>query len=104
MLTKEIVQLGMTLLKYFPCNFVDDLVLLLSKLQFGDTTKYGIVRPSKGPFYLKQTTGRSPVIDVGTLQKIRSGDIQVHNLKKTHDYYSHILSLILSELTESSIL
>lgn len=82
---------------------VDDLVLLLSKSQFGDMTKYGIVRPSKGPFYLKETTGRSPVIDVGTLKKIRSGDIQVHTLNKTHDYYSLKLSLILSELTESSI-
>ncbi|XXG39351.1 hypothetical protein AAC387_Pa01g0335 [Persea americana] len=76
-LTKEIVQLGMTLLKSSPCNMVDDLVLSLGKLHFADMTKYGIVRPSKGPFYLKETTGKSPVIDVGTLKKIESGDIQV---------------------------
>ncbi|KAJ8647311.1 hypothetical protein MRB53_000334 [Persea americana] len=67
----------MTLLKSSPCNMVDDLVLSFSKLQFGDMTKYGIVRPSNGLFYLKETTGRSPVINVGTLKKIKSGYIQV---------------------------
>lgn len=76
---------------------VDDLVLSLGKLHFADMTKYGIVRPSKGPFYLKETTGKSPVIDVSTLKKIESGDIQVRTLNKTHNYYSHKLSLILSD-------
>ncbi|KAI3706016.1 hypothetical protein L1987_76268 [Smallanthus sonchifolius] len=76
-LTKELVQLGMYLLKYIPCTKVDKMVLILSKLLYGDLGKYGIQRPFKGPFCLKKETGRSPVIDVGTISKIKTGDIQV---------------------------
>ncbi|KAK1322870.1 putative indole-3-pyruvate monooxygenase YUCCA10 [Acorus calamus] len=42
-----------------------------------DLGKYGIYRPKDGPLFLKATTGRSPVIDVGTISKIKSGEIQV---------------------------
>ncbi|XP_076938296.1 putative indole-3-pyruvate monooxygenase YUCCA10 [Bidens hawaiensis] len=66
-LTKELVQLGMYLLKYIPCTFVDKMVLTLSKLLYGDLDRYGIQRQRKGPFSLKKDTGRSPVIDVGTI-------------------------------------
>ncbi|KAF5811146.1 putative indole-3-pyruvate monooxygenase [Helianthus annuus] len=76
-LTKDLVQLGMYLLKYIPCTFVDKMVLMLSKLLYGDLGSYGIQRPLKGPFLLKKETGRSPVIDVGTISKIRTGDIEV---------------------------
>ncbi|KAI3741997.1 hypothetical protein L1987_59676 [Smallanthus sonchifolius] len=73
-LTKELVQLGMYLLKYIPCTFVDKMVLMLSKFLYGDLGRYGIQRPFKGPFWLKQETGRSPVIDVGTVSKIKTRD------------------------------
>ena len=75
--TKEMIYLGMILLKYLPLFLVDALVLLLVKFRFGDLSKYGIVRPKKGPFFLKATEGRSPVIDVGTVGKIKAGEIQV---------------------------
>ncbi|KAL8233226.1 hypothetical protein R6Q57_003004 [Mikania cordata] len=76
-LTKELVQLGMYLLKYIPCTFVDKMVLMLSKLLYGDLGEYGIQRPSEGPFWVKEQTGRSPVIDVGTISKVKTGDIKV---------------------------
>ncbi|KAL4557400.1 hypothetical protein LXL04_035576 [Taraxacum kok-saghyz] len=76
-LTKELVQLGMYLLKYLSCTFVDKIVLMFCKLLYGDLCKYGIQRPRKGPFCLKRETGRSPVIDVGTVARIKSGDIEV---------------------------
>ncbi|XP_076938277.1 putative indole-3-pyruvate monooxygenase YUCCA11 [Bidens hawaiensis] len=38
---------------------------------------YGIQRPLKGPFSLKKDTGRSPVIDIGTISKIKAGEIEV---------------------------
>ncbi|KAI3801104.1 hypothetical protein L1987_29206 [Smallanthus sonchifolius] len=76
-LTKELVQLGMYLLKYIPCTFVDKMVLMLSNFLYGDLGGYGIQRPFKGPFRLKQETGRSPVIDVGTVSKIKTKDIKV---------------------------
>ncbi|XP_076954774.1 putative indole-3-pyruvate monooxygenase YUCCA10 [Bidens hawaiensis] len=76
-LTKELVQLGMYLLKYMPCEFVDKMVLMFSKLLYGGMGGYGIQRPLNGPFWLKQKTGRSPVIDVGTISKIKTGEIKV---------------------------
>ncbi|GKC58771.1 probable indole-3-pyruvate monooxygenase YUCCA10 [Tanacetum coccineum] len=75
--SKELVQLGMYLLKYVPCTYVDKVVLMFSKLLYGDLGAFGIRRPSKGPFLLKHETGRSPVIDVGTISWIMSKDIKV---------------------------
>ncbi|KAM7507831.1 hypothetical protein LguiA_018284 [Lonicera macranthoides] len=77
MFTKEMVRFGMRLLKYLPCNSVDNTMVRLSKLKYGDLTGYGLERPTRGPFYLKKITGRSPVIDVGTIDKIKDGSIQV---------------------------
>ncbi|CAA3018128.1 probable indole-3-pyruvate monooxygenase YUCCA11 [Olea europaea subsp. europaea] len=76
-LTKRIVQLGMVLLKIVPCHLVDNIILNLSKFTYGNLSDYGLQRPSKGPFYLKRITGRSPVIDVGTVGKIKAQEIKV---------------------------
>ncbi|GKF70075.1 probable indole-3-pyruvate monooxygenase YUCCA5, partial [Tanacetum coccineum] len=48
-------------------------------LQFilGATQKYGIKRPSLGPLQFKTYHGKTPVLDIGALEKIRSGDIKV---------------------------
>ncbi|KAK9040285.1 hypothetical protein V6N11_015457 [Hibiscus sabdariffa] len=75
--TKEIVRLGMVLSKYVPVGIVDFMVVWMSKIVFGDLSKYGIHRPKQGPFYLKATAGRAPVIDVGTIGKIQSKEIKV---------------------------
>ncbi|KAK1300520.1 putative indole-3-pyruvate monooxygenase YUCCA10 [Acorus calamus] len=74
---KEVIHMGMVLLKYLPLKFVDTVVNLFRGLLYGDLGKYGIYRPKAGPFFLKATTGRSPVIDVGTISKIKSGEIHV---------------------------
>lgn len=73
--------MGMTLLKYIPCNIVDKTVMILSRLIYGDLSVFGLHRPNKGPFYLKKATGRSPVIDVGTVDQIKTGKIKVEGLK-----------------------
>ncbi|KAM7253257.1 hypothetical protein ACFE04_025875 [Oxalis oulophora] len=75
--TKNLVYLGMVLLKYLPCKIVDSIVVLLSKIRYGDTSKFGIHRPSLGPFMFKRITGKTPTIDVGTLDRIKVGDIKV---------------------------
>ncbi|XP_050229106.1 probable indole-3-pyruvate monooxygenase YUCCA11 [Mercurialis annua] len=75
--TKEMVFLGMNLLKFFPCNLVDPLMVMLCKLKYGELSKYGLKRPTEGPFYLKAITGRSPTIDVGAIEKIKRGEIKV---------------------------
>ena len=73
------VLLGMLLLKYIPCKVVDYVTVSLSKLIYGDLSSYGLPRPSEGPFYLKDVTRSSPVIDVGTIGKIKEGEIQVYS-------------------------
>ncbi|KAM1042156.1 hypothetical protein ACFX2I_031200 [Malus domestica] len=65
------------LLKLFPSSMVDSLLVLLSKLVFGNLASYGIERPQKGPIYMKAKYGKYPIIDVGTCRKIKSGEIQV---------------------------
>lgn len=64
-------------MKYLPYYVVDSLMMLLSKIKYGDLRKYGIHRPQEGPFSLKVKSGKYPVIDVGTCDKIKSGEIQV---------------------------
>ncbi|CAA0831676.1 Probable indole-3-pyruvate monooxygenase YUCCA11 [Striga hermonthica] len=76
-LANWMVKLGMEMLKFLSIDVVDKIVLMLSKIKYGDLNNYGIQRPSKGPFYLKVATGRSPVIDVGTIGKIQEQKIKV---------------------------
>ncbi|XP_039822908.1 probable indole-3-pyruvate monooxygenase YUCCA11 [Panicum virgatum] len=76
-MTKEIIRLGMTLVQHIPVNVVDDLLVRLANLVFGDLSRHGIVRPKIGPLQLKAETGRSAVIDVGTVGLIKKGIIKV---------------------------
>ncbi|CAL5353894.1 unnamed protein product [Camellia sinensis] len=76
-ISREMAYLGLVLLKYIQVSIVDYLLVLLSKLRYGDLTKYGIQRPEEGPFTLKVKYGKYPVIDVGTYSKIKSREIQV---------------------------
>ncbi|MQL91991.1 hypothetical protein Taro_024615 [Colocasia esculenta] len=76
-LPRDLMYLGMGLVKYIPVHLVDPLVLMLCWLRFGDLSKFGIVRPAEGPFYIKAKTGRPPIIDVGTVGKIKSGELEV---------------------------
>ncbi|XP_039133769.1 probable indole-3-pyruvate monooxygenase YUCCA11 [Dioscorea cayenensis subsp. rotundata] len=75
-MTREMVHAGMLLLKFLPIEFVDKVMIGLSKDYFGELSKYGIIMPEKGPFIIKATTGRSAVIDVGTIGSIKDGLIK----------------------------
>ncbi|XP_020086136.1 probable indole-3-pyruvate monooxygenase YUCCA10 [Ananas comosus] len=77
LVTREIWLLGMHLRKFLPLYLVDALALFLCYLKFGDTSKYEIHRPTKGPFYLKANSPVFPVMDVGTFDKIKAREIQV---------------------------
>lgn len=74
---KSTFELAVMLLKWLPLWFVDKLLLVLAWLVLGDVEKYGLKRPSTGPLELKNTQGKTPVLDIGALEKIRSGDIKV---------------------------
>ncbi|KAF7106340.1 hypothetical protein CFC21_107080 [Triticum aestivum] len=77
-MTKELIRLGMTLARHLPLNLVDNLIVMAANLKFGDLSKHGIRRPKMGPMILKSKTGRSAVIDVGTVGLIKKGIIKVH--------------------------
>ena len=53
------------MVKYFLASLVDFLMVMLSKLVYRDLTKYGITRPTEGPFYMKVKYGKYLVVDVG---------------------------------------
>lgn len=77
-LGKSTFGLAQTLMKLFSVRIVDRLLLLYSRLTFGNTDSYGLRRHVEGPLELKRKTGKTPVLDTGTLTKIRTGDIKVY--------------------------
>ena len=76
---KATFEWAMFMLKWLPLWLVDKLVLILAWFILGNIEKYGLKRPSIGPLTLKNTLGKTPVLDIGALEKIRSGDINVVN-------------------------
>lgn len=79
LISREMGYLGLMLLKYkVSYAMVDTIMVMLSKVMYGDISKYyGVKRPEEGPFASKIKYGKYPVFDVGTHQKIKSGEIQV---------------------------
>ena len=69
--------LSVWLLMFLHVQIVDRILLLLAWFVLGNTARLGIPRPSRGPMELKQVCGKTPVLDVGTIAKIKSGDIKV---------------------------
>ncbi|KAJ6810113.1 putative indole-3-pyruvate monooxygenase YUCCA7 [Iris pallida] len=76
-LGKSTFGLAVLLMKWLPVRLVDELLLALARLVLGNVDKYGLKRPSAGPLQLKNTLGRTPVLDIGALDKIKSGEIKV---------------------------
>ncbi|KAL0013951.1 hypothetical protein SO802_001020 [Lithocarpus litseifolius] len=77
MLGTSTFGLSMWLLNWLPTRLVDHFLLLMSRLMLGDTSRFGLNRPEIGPIELKSKSGKTPVLDVGTLAKIRTGNIKV---------------------------
>ncbi|KAK9933769.1 hypothetical protein M0R45_020945 [Rubus argutus] len=85
-LSKEIVRIGMVLLNFLPVKMVDRFVSLLAKFSYSDLSSYGIYQPAEGPFFFKALTGKTPVIDCGAVEKIRSKKIKVFpEIEKIHN-------------------
>lgn len=75
--SRRIAYMALVLIKYLPRKWADSFATIMSKIVYGDLTKYGIQRPKKGPFALKDDYGKYPVIDAGVVDKIKSGEIKV---------------------------
>ncbi|KAG6476620.1 probable indole-3-pyruvate monooxygenase YUCCA7 [Zingiber officinale] len=76
-LGKSTFDLAVLLLKWLPARMVDKLLLAVAWAALGNVAKFGLKRPSAGPLELKNTQGKTPVLDIGALAKIKSGDIKV---------------------------
>ncbi|PIA42623.1 hypothetical protein AQUCO_02000218v1 [Aquilegia coerulea] len=84
MLGRSTFGVSMWLLKLFPICLVDRILLFISWFILGDTSRIGLDRPNIGPLQLKCTSGKTPVLDVGTLAKIKTGEIKVRpGVKRT---------------------
>lgn len=71
------------MLKSIPLWLTDRFLVSYSYLTLGDTARVGIPRPSEGPMLLKEKYGKTPILDVGTLAVIKSGQVKVYNLCTT---------------------
>ncbi|KAJ0736098.1 putative indole-3-pyruvate monooxygenase [Helianthus annuus] len=78
LLGKSTFELCMWLLKWLPMRLVDRFLLFVSWLILGNTARFGLVRPTMGPLELKDMSGKTPVLDVGALDKIKNGEIEVN--------------------------
>jgi len=74
---KSTFELAMFMMKWLPLWLVDKLLLVFGWLILGNIETYGLRRPKIGPLELKNTQGKTPVLDIGALAKIRSGEIKV---------------------------
>ncbi|XP_078432281.1 putative indole-3-pyruvate monooxygenase YUCCA4 [Wolffia australiana] len=69
--------LAMALLRRLSVKTVDRILLAAAYITLGDTEQIGLQRPKIGPLELKNSTGKTPVLDVGALALIRAGKIKV---------------------------
>ena len=76
-LGKSTFELAVLMMKWLPLWLVDKLLLIMAWLVLGSIEKYGLKRPQVGPMQLKNTKGKTPVLDIGALEKIKSGGITV---------------------------
>jgi len=70
-------QLTARMLARFPSGLGDRLGSLLRAMTVGDLSKYGIATPELAPLAQLRERGKTPVIDVGTVTRIKSGEIVV---------------------------
>ncbi|CAL5028856.1 unnamed protein product [Urochloa decumbens] len=76
-LGKSTFELAVLLMRWLPLWIVDKIMVILAWIVLGDLARLGLRRPAAGPLELKETHGRTPVLDCGALAHIRAGDIAV---------------------------
>ena len=59
-------------------QWADALNALVLRMAIGDLGRYGLQRPTQGPLTKLQQASRIPLIDIGTLELIRRGQIEVY--------------------------
>jgi cation diffusion facilitator CzcD-associated flavoprotein CzcO len=65
------------LYRRLPARLVDVINAPVLRLAVGDIEKLGLRRATKGPRQMVEEDGRVPLIDIGTIAKIRDGSIKI---------------------------
>jgi NADPH-dependent 2,4-dienoyl-CoA reductase/sulfur reductase-like enzyme len=71
-------QLSSLMLARLPTALGDALAALFRDLTVGDLSRYGLHTAQVSPLRQLREEGRTPMIDVGTIARIRNGEIQVY--------------------------
>ncbi len=71
------VQVTSMLLSHLPNAVADAIAKVFRKLTIGDLRPHGITTPAMSPLRQLREQGRTPVIDIGTVDLIRAGKIAV---------------------------
>ncbi len=80
------VQLTAKKLAKIPFGIGDWLGTQIRKVIIGDLTKYGVPLSTKHPAVQLRETGKTPVIDLGTVKKIKEGKIKI--IQKINAFYT----------------
>ena len=70
-------QLTALMLAKIPFGLGDSLGSIIRKIVVGDLSKYGISTPKLSPTKQLKVTGRTPVVDIGTLEQIKQRNITI---------------------------
>ena len=65
------------ILSKLPYAIGDAIGSAFQKLAIGDLSRYGLRKPPYAPSWQQLTTGKTPVMDIGTVAAIKRGDIRV---------------------------
>ncbi len=65
------------LLSHLPLGLRDAIAMATVGAVVGDLSAWGIVRPKMGPNRMIEETGRVPILDIGTIAKVKQGKIRV---------------------------
>ncbi|MED6155265.1 hypothetical protein PIB30_003447 [Stylosanthes scabra] len=76
-LSRDMMYYSGMLMKYVSLSTVEKVVVMVSRIVYGDLSKYGLPCPSEGPFTMKIKYGKFAIIDLGTVKKIKNREIQV---------------------------
>lgn len=71
-------QLSSIMLSKLPTPVGDAIALLLRNLTVGDLRRHGLPFSRTSPLRQLREEGKTPMIDIGTVQRIQAGDIQVY--------------------------
>jgi hypothetical protein len=71
------IQHTNVLLSHLPLALRDAIAMVTIGLVVGDLSRWGIVRPLKGPNRMIEESGRIPILDIGTIAMIKQGKIRV---------------------------